>query len=360
MQKTNNLKLAKANKNDEFYTLLEDIEKEILHHEDYVKQFNGKIIYCNCDNPEWSNFFFFFKSHFHEFGLKKLISTYLDDGDISYKTEFDGINIVRTKLSGNGDFRSDECIKILKNADIVCTNPPFSLFRQFVSLLTKYNKKFIIIGAKSAIAYRDFFQLLKEEKCFIGYNYGNGTMRFSLKIDNNKPVETETKPVASYWFTNFSINKTHKSLNLTKNYKDNERDYPKYDNYDAIECGKLKNIPRDYFPCWFSCRNKENCNFAKTNGKISNKDCHMSCNGVIGVPITYLSKHCPEQFIILGKDEQIEYAENECTFFKKPSTEKQNEYKKLLKEYRIQNAYILDENGIPKPFYHRIFIRRKN
>ena len=168
MGKGDNLKRAQAAKNDEFYTQLEDIVLEIAQHPDYVKHFEGKTVFCNCDDPEWSNFVEFFRKFFKKLKLKKMIAThYTHDGSPSYKLEWygekingDTVNLIKTPLKGNGDFRSEECIELLKEADIVVTNPPFSLFREYIAQLMEYNKKFIIIGNKNAITYKEFFPLL--------------------------------------------------------------------------------------------------------------------------------------------------------------------------------------------------------
>lgn len=272
MAKNENLRKAKEEKNDEFYTRLEDIEAEISMHPDYVRQFKDKVVFCNCDDPEWSAFHLFFRQHFQQLGLKKLITTHFNmDGSPSYKLEWSGemigddvVNMIKTPLKGNGDFRSEECVEILKSADIVVTNPPFSLFREYVAQLIEYNKQFIIIGNKNAITSKDFFPLLKDNKVWIGYNAGHGTMWFSNKIGG-----VADKSVPSYWYTNMDIDKRHEGLILTKNYKGNEENYPKYDNYDAINIDKVKEIPKDYYD-------------------------------IMGVPITYLAEHSPEQFDIIG------------------------------------------------------------
>lgn len=276
MAKSDNLRKAKEIKNDEFYTRLEDIEAEISQHKDYVRQFEGKTVLCNCDDPEWSNFFQFFKLHFKQLKLKKLITTHYNiDGSPSYKLEWEGemlnddmVNLVKTPLTGNGDFRSEECIQILQEADIVVTNPPFSLFREYVAQLVEYNKKFIIIGNKNAIAYKEFFPLLKDGQCFVGYNAGNGTMHFATSHTSNGIGEI-TNSVPSYWYTNMDLDKAHEPLILTKNYKGNEDKYPQIVNYDAILCKTMKDIPKDY-------------------------------TGKMAVPITFMSNFCVEQFDILG------------------------------------------------------------
>lgn len=276
---------AKTNKKDEFYTRLEDIEAEISSHPDYVRQFHGKTVLCNCDDPEWSSFYEFFRQHFNQLGLKKLITTHYNmDGSPSYKLEWSGeklgddtVNMIKTPLQGNGDFRSDECVELLKEADIVVTNPPFSLFREYIAQLMNYGKKFIVIGNNNAISYKEFFPLIKDGKIWAGYSF-NKTMFFEVG-DGYKYDEEITqkfndgkkygKVPAISWFTNLEIDKRHDFIPLVKNYKGNESQYPKYDNYDAIECGKTKEIPKDY-------------------------------DGIIGVPITFLGAYCPEQFEIIG------------------------------------------------------------
>ena len=274
MARSDNLRKAKAKKNDEFYTDINDIIMELAQHKDYVRQFQGKTVLCNCDDPESSAFVEFFRKFYPKFGLRKIIATHYNrDGSPSYKLEWEGeklkgdtVNMVKTPLEGNGDFRSPECIELLKEADIVVTNPPFSLFREYVDTLEKYSKKYVIIGSKNAITYKEIFPLMRDGKMFIGYNAGHGTMKFAT-VPNGKPERS----VPSYWYTNLDLKKRHETLMLTKNYHGNEARYPHYDNYDAIECGKVDFIPKDYY-------------------------------GVVGVPITYMAHHCPEQFEIIGLD----------------------------------------------------------
>lgn len=269
-----NLTSAKTAKNDEFYTLYEDIESELSH---YINFFRNKIVYCNCDNPEISNFWKYFQNNFHFLELKGLIATHYNPVAPTYKLEIYRSNLskskikdgqpeqiplpIKTTLIQNGDFRSEECIELLKKADVVVTNPPFSLFREYVAQLIEYHKDFIIIGNKNAITYKEFFPLLKDNKVWIGYE---------------NPSEFETPDGLTNkcqglcrWFTNIDIPKKHENLILTKRYFDDPSLYPKYDNYDAIECSKVKDIPCDYFE-------------------------H------IGVPVTFLDKYNPEQFEIVG------------------------------------------------------------
>lgn len=259
MAKNENLHKAKNEKNDEFYTQLTDIEKELKH---YKKHFENKIIFCNCDDPEESNFWKYFKLNFEKLKLKKLISTHFEKEKPSYKLEYNGADIIKTPLKQNGDFRSPECIKILEEADLIITNPPFSLFREYVAQLIEYDKKFLIIGSKNAITYKEIFPLLKNNKLWLGYNEGNGTMHF-------KTPDNEIKSVPSYWYSNLDISKRHEKLILYKEYSKEE--YPEYDDYEAINVNKVADIPADFL-------------------------------GVMGVPITFLDKYNPEQFEIIGLD----------------------------------------------------------
>ena len=324
MAKSDNLRKAKETKNDEFYTRLEDIEAEISQHDDYVHQFQGKTVFCNCDDPECSNFFVFFKLHFKQLGLKKLITThYNPDGSPSYKIEWEGemlnddmVNLIKTPLKGNGDFRSEECIEILKEADVVATNPPFSLYREYLAQLVEYKKQFVILGNPNSIAYKEVFPLLKNGEMFIGYKSMGTDIYFNVSKEQQEKFRKTGKEGSNYvikngvvlgraqavWFTNFDLDKSHEPLILTKNYKGNESRYPKYDNYDAIECSKVKEIPKDYFPCWYKCPHAANCTYAQTEGKEDKALCEMARNGEIGVPITYLAQHCGDQFEILGSD----------------------------------------------------------
>ena len=289
---TKTLTDAKKNKNDEFYTQSADIEKELAH---YKEHFAGKTVLCNCDDPRVSNFFKFFALKFDEFKLKRLITTCYKNQDVDLfsqnncekavwidyrgnpadKTNTDFSTIEVKNLDGDGDFRSAECVELLKQADIVVTNPPFSLFREYVAQLVEYDKKFIIIGNKNAITYKEIFPLIKENKLWTGYRGFSGGMWFvsdyegktEKVIDGQKLIN-----VPSIWFTNLDIKKRHEELVLYKHYTPEE--YPKYDNYDAINVDKVSDIPCDYFP-------SENC------------------SGNMGVPITFLDKYNPEQFEIV-------------------------------------------------------------
>ena len=257
-----NAKLNKARnaKNDEFYTKLEDVSKELML---YKQHFKDKIVLCNCDDPTWSAFWRYFHLNFSALGLTKLISTHYDKKDPTYKMEYiggDDTNIdagVKTPLEGNGDFRNKECLDLLDEADVVVTNPPFSLFREYVAALMKHEKKFLIIGNVNAITYKDFFPSLKNDDVRIGYNNPS-------EFDTPNGL---TKKVQGRWFTNLGIAKRNEKLVLRKKYDPEE--YPRYDNYDAINVNKLSDIPVDY-------------------------------DGVMGVPITFMDKYDPDQFEIIG------------------------------------------------------------
>lgn len=286
---SSNKKLRKANleKRDEFYTQLSDIENELNHYKD---QFRDKIVLCNCDDPYISNFFHYFAYKFETLGLKKLIATcykniqsdlfsqnkderaiyleYLGDKNGDRVPEPDEIGIKRFR--GDGDFRSDECVELLKQADIVVTNPPFSLFREYIAQLVKYDKKFLVIGNKNAITYKEIFKLIKNNKIWTGYRGFAGGMWFYTTEDNENYDRIDEgkklKNVPSIWFTNLDTTKRHERMDLWKKYTPNE--YPKYDYYNAINVDKVSEIPSDYA-------------------------------GAIGVPVTFLDKYNPDQFEIL-------------------------------------------------------------
>lgn len=316
-----NLMAARTAKNDEFYTRLEDINEEMNHYED---KFRDKVVFCNCDDPKWSNFWKYFHMNFEYLGLKKLVTTHYEAGEVqTYKIEYTGGNDldfddgVITPLSQNGDFRSPECIELLEEADIVVTNPPFSLFRDYVATLIKYNKKFIIIGSINAISYKEIFPLLKDNKMWLGYRSLSRDMYFNVPEDYRKWLLENKKEGSAYkivdgtvmgrlasacWYTNIDHQKRHEVLETMYLYS--KKDdlypdlYPKYDNYpDAVEVSRINEIPMDY-------------------------------DGIMGVPVTFFDKYNPEQFEIVG-----------------------NEYTLNLSKGR---GYV---NG--KRIYSRVFIRRK-
>lgn len=288
-----NLHGAKKAKNDEFYTQLSDIEKECAH---YRPHFKGATILCNCNDALHSNFAKYFSLNFEHLGLKRLICTaYKVDGEHGkvciYEGDKNGNRVPDLDewechmLDGDGGFASEECIALLKEADIVVTNPPFSLFREYVSLLMQYEKKFLIIGNGNAVSYKEIFPLIKENKMWIGAGKGMGGKAVEFMVDE-KIYDTTKGSVNRIengicyvgvmmvtWFTNLDHDKRHQPIDLYKKY--NAEEYPKYDNYDAIEVSKVCEIPMDY-------------------------------NGVMGVPISFLDKYCPTQFEIKGLDRYVE------------------------------------------------------
>lgn len=284
------LTAAKAAKKDEFYTQLADIERELVH---YKEHFRGKTVLCNCDDPRVSNFFKYFTLKFNDLGLKRVIATCYKSQDVDlfsmnaseqavyqiYDGDKDGNNMPDASeievrpLEGDGDFRSAECIELLKQADIVVTNPPFSLFREYVAQLIKYDKKFLIIGNQNAVTYKEIFGLIMDNKIWMGRT--SGKMKFevpsnyeskTIKIENGKKYQGMGN---TCWFTNLDHQKRHEELILYKKY--NPREYPVYDNYDAINVNHIADIPCDF------------------------------C-GVMGVPVTFLDKYNPDQFEIVGNE----------------------------------------------------------
>ena len=382
-----NLANAKTAKNDEFYTQYDDIQKEINAYLDYDPNvFRGKTVLLPCDDPEWSNFTKFFAQNFQLLGLKKLISTSYAPESKKYKIPYqptlfetsqpyfdhdkskthgkifvltdditgDGrINIDDLQwqyLEGDGDFRSKEIRKLRDEADIIVTNPPFSLFREFVAWIMEARKKFIIIGNMNAITYREVFPLLQKNIAWLGatgfvtdmvFGVPEGTeVRESDKKKAEKLgyVGNYTRLGNSCWYTNIDHGRRHQPLKLmtmAENYKhskhkdirENKR-YEHYDNFDAIDIPYTDAIPNDY-------------------------------EGVMGVPISFMDKYCPEQFEIVWRGGDIEWSENECDFYTPPSKERAEMYKKQDKTWRIQNPYVLDEQGNAVVVYQRILIRKK-
>ena len=366
--KNENLRKANKAKNDEFYTQLSDIEKELKN---YRSDFKDKIVLCNCDDPYESNFFKYFAMNFNFLGLKKLIATCYDpspvaftqlslfdieglkisnrNGRKAYKIEItevqdsnnDGaIDLVDveyliknkkntlTLLEGDGDFRSDECVELLKESDIVVTNPPFSLFREYVAQLEEYNKHFIIMGNTNALGYKAIFKLFKEDKIRTGYTNFNVGMYFFVPddtekyhkiIDGKKLVRVAT----SCWFTNLPVKRHNEDLILYETYSPDK--YPKYENFDAINIDLYTKIPRDYY-------------------------------GYMGVPITFLDKYNPSQFNLLGLGISTSGLEIGVKPYKA-------EHKKYRKEVQHKGAvdgdlYMLDPDGHPVVPYSRIIIIR--
>ena len=291
MKKNSNLNKAKTAKADEFYTQLSDIELELKH---YRPHFKDKVVFCNCDDPEWSNFWMFFSLNFEFLGLKKLIATHYEQDKPSYKLELvrdvngdgkiNGLDTIKTPLKQNGDFRSDEAIEILKEADIVVSNPPFSLFREYIAQLEEFNKDFLIVGNNNAITYTGVFKMIKEGKLWLGVN-ANKTMEFRLpdSYETYKRLDEDGNKFANVpaisWFTNLSHNRRNEEIISYKTYEGNEKDYPTYDNYDSIEVDKVVDIPLNY-------------------------------KGVMAVPISFMSKWNPNQFEILGCNRGVDQDPN--------------------------------------------------
>lgn len=329
------LRKAKQDKKDEFYTQLSDIEKELKH---YKEHFRGKIIFCNCDDPEYSNFWKYFELNFTNLGIKKLISTHYEREKPSYKLEITGdinndgkinhLDIVKTRLKQNGDFRSPECVEILNEADIVVTNPPFSLFREYVAQLIDYKKKFIIIGHQNAIGYREIFKLIKNSSLWLGYGFKGGAAHFInshyedyATASNHKDGMIRVSGV--HWFTNLDIKKRHESLILYRQY--NENDYPKYANFDAINVDKTSDIPMDY-------------------------------DGIMGVPVTFMDKYNPEQFEIVG----LGISNSGLEAGVQPYTPEHRRYRKEIQgRGAVDGDLYMIENGVIKVPYTRILIKRR-
>ncbi len=363
------LKGAKSAKQDEFYTQLDDIAKELKY---YKQHFQDKVVLCNCDDPYESNFFKYFALNFNQLGLKKLIATCyngspiagdelpllfeIDENEpkkIAYKVEItevqdynnDGaVNLadvqyliqndknVLSLLKGNGDFRSEECIQLLQEADIVVTNPPFSLFREYVAQLVKYDKKFLIIGNQNAISYKECFSLIKDNKMWLGVSIHSGDREFmipptyevrskSLRVDakGNRYIRV----VGIRWFTNLDYPQRHEDIDLYKHYTPDE--YPHFENFDAINVNSTAEIPCDF-------------------------------EGIMGVPITFIDKYSPDQFEIIGLG--ISNSGLECGVQPyKP------EHKKYRKEVQKRGAvdgdlYMMINGEVTVP-YARILVRNK-
>ena len=352
------LNAAKAAKKDEFYTQLTDIERVLQH---YWPHFRDKVVLCNCDDPYESNFFKYFALRYNQLGLKRLICTcyngspvqgnelMIDWGDfkqepkkLAYKVEItevrdlngDGavdLSDVRyllkndknvlTILKENGDFRSRECIELLQQADIVVTNPPFSLFREYLAQLIQHDKKFLIIGNINAITYKEVFPLIKDNKLWLGPSISSGDRKFNVPddyplsatgcgVDADGRKYIRVKGVR--WFTNLDHNKRHEELDLVCHYSPEE--YPNYYNYQGIEVGKTIDIPFDY-------------------------------DGVMGVPITFLDKYCPEQFEIIG-------ISLECA--------NMDPIKQRIGRLNGGPRFYIEQNGELVRLYERILIRNKH
>jgi len=326
-----NLHTAKSSKKDEYYTQLPDIERELKY---YKNHFKGKVIYCNCDDPRISNFFHYFSYNFKKLGLKKLITTCYKsinpelfskyDSERAIYLEYDGskhgsnvpdINEIGiAHLQNDGDFRSNESIELLKQADIVVTNPPFSLFREYVAQLMEYNKKFIIIGNVNAISYKECFEAIKENKMWLGYNC---VRHFA------QPDGTMYETARTYWYTNLDIAKRHEDIVLYKKYSPNE--YAKYENFDAINVDRTQDIPVDY-------------------------------KGKIGVPITFLDKYNPAQFEIIG----LGISNSGLEIGVKPYKPEHKKYRKdIQKRGAVDGDLYIVRDGVVEVPYARVIIKNK-
>lgn len=335
---------AKRARKDDFFTRREDIENELSH---YAEYFRDKVVYCNCDDPEWSEFWQFFKRNFRPWGLKKLVATHYEPDEKNYAymleicedTNGDGVVDWRdeptiTQIPCNGDFRSAYCVELLKQADVVVTNPPFSLIKEYIAQLMEYEKKFLIIAPQNAITYKEIFPLLMNNRLWLGYGFNHGDAYFRVPPENAGDYAAgvynpETGLVHfrnCCWFTNIDIPKRHSPLDLRGNYyKGHEDAYPMYDNYDAIEVNKIANIPIDYY-------------------------------GNMGVPVTFLDKYCPSQFEILGMCENMDlyglktrvYTAQECK-------------QRYFELFGKKGTYDLNASGVirGKKVYQRLIIRRR-
>ena len=323
MSKNNNLLKAKKEANDEFYTQYEDIAKEIEHYKEHLK---GKVIYCNCDIPHFSNFHKYFLDNFKELELKKLIVTgYVKNGNGKCSI-YDGEKSTDYDLLGDGDFRGDECVDMLQKADVVITNPPFSLFRDFIKILVDNSKDFIVVGSKNAITYNSIFPLIMNNDMFIG---ATNISNFIVTEKDTNTRNTFIKDGVKYakfgnigWFTSFNVREGG-YLRLTKEYS--SLNYPKYYNYDAVNVDKTKDIPKDY-------------------------------NGVIGVPITFLDKYNPNQFEIIG----LGMSKLGMSVGVRKYTDEHKHYRKVTQKRGTADGdlYMIINNIVVVP-YARVLIKRK-
>jgi hypothetical protein len=344
---------AKKNKSDEFYTRIEDLAAEMRY---YKEQFRGKIIFCNCDDPYESNFFKYFAMNFNYLGLKKLIATcyigspiantqlslfdyesaeekttkaphkieIVEVDDYNADGAFDLADVeyllrnkknVLSRLNGDGDFRSHECIELLKQADVVVTNPPFSLFREYVAQLLEYGKEFVILANQNALTYKEIFPLLRENKMWLGYYCGDMAFTVPAHYEERSTrfwVDEAGQKWRSMgnicWFTNLDTTKRHEFLTLYKNYSPEE--FPHFDNYDAINVNKTSDIPCDY-------------------------------EGAMGVPITFVDKYNPEQFEIIDGIGRYSILNNE-------ETKKAGKYLSMVNGKAIYFRYIIKRIGAPQ------------
>ena len=345
------LNRAKTAKKDEFYTQLADIERELYH---YREHFRGRTVLCNCDDPRHSNFFRYFALNFEVIGLKRLITTcyksqdadlfsqgsseravyLIYDGDRNGNRLPDPEEIDVRPLRGDGDFRSPECVELLREADVVVTNPPFSLFREYVAQLMEYDKKFLIIGNMNAVKYKEIFPLIQQDKVWLGYHAGD--MAFRVPADSEPRATRYWQDEAGQkwrsmgnvcWLTNLDIKKRHEEIILYKHYTPEE--YPHYDNYDAIEVSRVAEIPMDY-------------------------------DGVMGVPITFFDQYCPEQFEILGNACDTEWLRQAgCRAMGQDTIDKlRRQGNKAHVTANMSSLYLTRDGKVTLP-YARILIRKR-
>ena len=349
MSLNRNLREAKRQKNDDFYTQLPDIENELKH---YKQHFAGKVVYCNCDDPKISNFYKYFSLNFEALGLKKLITTcyknqYMDlfsdhtsekaiwlecnQGTYEKGAYVPSDPVVR-HLKGDGDFRSTECIELLTQADIVVTNPPFSLFREYVAQLVQYGKKFLIVGSQNAVTYKEIFPLIKDNTMWLGVTPKGQDMLFDVPEGYAQELVANAKEGSAYrvvegvikgrlgnaaWFTNLDHKKRHEELILYKRYSPEE--YPAYDNYDAINVDKTDEIPMDW-------------------------------DGAMGVPITFLDKYNPEQFEILGMTDRANRYGLKTKIYTLADASNYNDLNATVGVIKVRDGYKLT--------YRRLLVRR--
>jgi hypothetical protein len=350
VNENSSLHSAKRNKRDEFYTQISDIEREMRH---YRNDFKDKVVYCNCDDPYISAFFKYFTKNFEVLGLKRLITTCYrsqrfdlfsqNDSEVAIKLEYAGgaahslpvpNDIGVTPLDGDGDFRSQECINILTEADIVVTNPPFSLFSEYVAQLTSFDKKFIIIGHQNAITYKDVFPIIKDNRMWLGFGFNRNMAHFIAPHYEDTASDTDHREglirvSGVVWYTNLDHNKRREEMILVQHYHGNETAYPHYDNYDAIEVSKTKNIPSDY-------------------------------DGVMGVPITFLTKYNPDQFEIVGMCENKNLYNLKTKVYTSMDC-RQAYLDKFGKKgtYDLNASGVLVRNGLYEKVYQRLLIKHK-
>ena len=343
MTSNKNLHKAKSAKNDEFYTQLVDVEKELQH---YIEHFKNKSVLCNCNDSENSAFYQYFFAHFDELELKKLVCTSYNKEAFGYKLEYMGEgNFTKTPLMENGDFRSQECIELLKEADIIVTNPPFSLFREFTDVLIKYGKKFLVMGNITAICNKDFFSLIQHGKVWLGITGRSGDKKFV--VPNTYPLNASTcgintmgqhwiKVKGVRWFTNLEHHYIPKKINLVDVY--DPLKHPTFDNYNAINVNFTKNIPKDF-------------------------------DNIIGVPITFLDRYNPEQFEIIGLSSKIHSAKvlrlHDNAYYNgytRGKVKTRVDSNMPLLKTSIFGGIKASRTGSPDLYqlYYRLFIRRKD